>query len=315
METQTRDYAHVYKTIQKSLKEYLDTYGIKNVVLGISGGIDSTVVAAVVHGIEGVNLIGVSLPCSTNKSDEISTASMVGAEFCNHFTEHSIQDAFVTMEKHCEEISGHPSTPISQGNIKARLRMIALYDIASKYNGIVLDTDNKTEHLLGFFTINGDCTDLSPIANLWKTEVYEFAKWLLDNVYKESKALKSSISLIPTDGNGVSNSDLDQIAPNCTYFDVDKILKLWTNLHPMCVILSPTSLISTWARRVSFQNSSRITVATSLRECASETKEASSREPTVHMLLTLTWNEYWTATERHSKISNRIKKKHQADLS
>ena len=61
---------------------------------------------------------------------------------------------------------------------------------------------------------------------------YEFAKWLLDNVYKESKALKSSISLIPTDGNGVSNSDLDQIAPNCTYFDVDKILKLWTNLHP-----------------------------------------------------------------------------------
>lgn len=232
METQTRDYAHVYKTIQKSLKEYLDTYGIKNVVLGISGGIDSTVVAAVVHGIEGVNLIGVSLPCSTNKSDEISTASMVGAEFCNHFNEHSIQDAFVTMEKHCVEISGCPSTLISQGNIKARLRMIALYDIASKYNGIVLDTDNKTEHLLGFFTINGDCTDLSPIANLWKTEVYEFAKWLLDNVYKESKALKSSISLIPTDGNGVSNSDLDQIAPNCTYFDVDKILKLWTNLHP-----------------------------------------------------------------------------------
>ena len=48
METSTKNYEHVYKTIQKSLKEYLDTYGIKNVVLGISGGIDSTVVAAIV---------------------------------------------------------------------------------------------------------------------------------------------------------------------------------------------------------------------------------------------------------------------------
>lgn len=93
------------------------------------------------------------------------------------------------------------------------------------------------------------------------------------------------------------------------------LILMWTRFSsygrtstPMCVILSPTSLISTWARRVPFQNSSRITVATSSRECASETKEASSREPTVHMLLTLTWNEYWTATERHSKISNRIKK-------
>lgn len=232
METSTKNYEHVYKTIQKSLKEYLDTYGIKNVVLGISGGIDSTVVAAIVHGMKDVHLIGVSMPCSTNKKDEVSAASKVGKEFCDTFIEHDIQDAFSVMEKHCREISGTDSTPISQGNIKARLRMIALYDIASKAQGVVLDTDNKTEHLLGFFTINGDCTDLSPIANLWKTEVYELAEWLNKNVYKDSEALKDSIALIPTDGNGVSNSDLDQIAPGCTYADVDKILKMWTNLHP-----------------------------------------------------------------------------------
>ena len=218
------DYSVVYENIIKGIKNYCDVNRIKTLVLGISGGIDSTVTAALAKA-SGIRLVGISLPCSTNKDDEVTAASLVGEEFCDSFKEISIQGAFECVEKMCTEASGKESTPISQGNIKARLRMITLYDIASKEGGIVLDTDNTTENLLGFYTIHGDVGDFNPIGELWKHEVYGLAKWMNENVYKDSKALEASIALIPTDGNGVKEGgDLAQIAEGKTYDDVDEIL-------------------------------------------------------------------------------------------
>ena len=109
--------------------------------------------------------------------------------------------------------------------------MITLYDIASRTRGLVVDTDNLTEHFLGFWTIHGDDGDFDPIGGLWKHEVYGLAKWIKENVYKDSKALEASIALIPTDGNGVkAGGDLAQIAPGKTYDDVDEILHAWVGL-------------------------------------------------------------------------------------
>ena len=121
---------------------------------------------------------------------------------------------------------GLASTPISKGNIKARLRGNFLYNVAGIRRGIVIDTDNMTEHLLGFWTIaGGDECDFNPIGQLWKHEIYELANWLATSTeYKDSMGLKESIKLLPTDGNGVSNSDLDQIAPGSDYNTVDKVL-------------------------------------------------------------------------------------------
>jgi NAD+ synthetase len=135
------------------------------------------------------------------------------------------------MEKFCANASGIEKTPISQGNIKARLRMITLYDIASKVGGIVMDTDNLTEHFLGFWTLHGDDADFNPIGGLWKHEVYDLAKYMKENIFKDSKALEQAIALMPTDGNGVKEGgDLAQIAPGKTYDDVDEILHAWVGL-------------------------------------------------------------------------------------
>ena len=227
-------YKKVLENIVEGTAKYLVSNKIKACVLGISGGIDSTVTAAIcklVYDKTNIPLIGISLPCSTNKADEISAASLVGEEFCNEFKEINLQAPFETMEKFCTEASGQESTPISQGNIKARLRMITLYDIASKRGGIVMDTDNLTEHYLGFYTLKGDDADLNPIGGLWKHEVYGLARYLKEVVFKDSKALEASIALIPTDGNGVKEGgDLAQIAPNKTYDDVDEILMAWVGL-------------------------------------------------------------------------------------
>jgi NAD+ synthetase len=228
--TEELKYNEVFHNIVDGIKKYVETNNIRCCVLGLSGGIDSTVCAALCSAAK-VPLIGVSLPCSTNKEDQKNAASLVGEESCVSFKVVNLQEPYEVMEKFCTEASGIEKTAISQGNIKARLRMITLYDIASKCGGIVIDTDNLTENHLGFFTIHGDDADFNPIGGLWKHEVYGLAKWMHENVFKGSKALEASIALMPTDGNGVKDGgDLAQIAEGKTYDDVDEILHAWVGL-------------------------------------------------------------------------------------
>jgi nicotinamide-nucleotide amidase len=105
---------------------------------------------------------------------------------------------------------------IRYGNIQARIRMIFLYDMASREKGIVLSTGNLTEYNLGFWTLHGDVGDFGFIQNLWKTEVYELGEYLADCAENEErgKAILDCVNATPTDGLGISNSDIDQIIPD-----------------------------------------------------------------------------------------------------
>lgn len=221
----------VVKNIVNGIGKYVEDNKLKCCVLGISGGIDSTVTAALCK-LAKVPLIGISLPCSTNQADEKSAALLVGDEFCDDFKEVNLESMFTAMKNFCDHsVSNMESTPISQGNIKARLRMITLYDIASKSGGIVIGTSNKTEWLTGFWTLHGDVGDFNPIGELWKTEVYALAHYLKNTYFKDSKALEASIALIPTDGNGVkAGGDAEQIMPGYSYNEIDHVLSKWNNL-------------------------------------------------------------------------------------
>lgn len=226
------DYKKIFETAVKKTSEYLVDNKLESMVLGISGGIDSTVCAAIGKEVckrnPGIKFYGVSLPCSTNEKDEVSTALMVGTAFfeLGKFWETSIQSQFEIINSLCSEQL--ESTPLSSGNIKARLRMIYLRDLAGKTRGLVLDTDNLTENNLGFFTVAGDVGDLSPIKQLWKHEVQELASWIMENTDSdaEREAIEYSLGLTPTDGNGVqAGGDLAQIAPSLSsYKEVDEVL-------------------------------------------------------------------------------------------
>lgn len=238
----------IFNVMVDGLAAYVTKSGLKSMVLGVSGGIDSTVVAAVCSEVSkktGVKLIGVSLMAKTNQDCEVSSANLVGEAFCDEFYTVNIQELYEAASV-ClsgnKELIGGESTPIAEGNIKARLRMMYLWHIGGLRGGVVMDTDNASEHILGYFTVNGDCNYLSPIKLLWKTEVYGLAKYLVgyyankymaeggeDNKNK-AEAMRVSSELIPTDGNGISSSDLDQIAPGHTYYDVDEILVDWLRL-------------------------------------------------------------------------------------
>lgn len=243
------DYSKVFEVLVTETKNYVKTNNLKAMVLGISGGIDSTVVAAICHEVSkqtGIPLIGRSLPIK-NKNDEFDTSKLVGKAFCNNFEVTNLYEVFnkfLTLVDG-DNLTSLRQTPIANGNIQARLRMIYLYNLASIYNGLVISTDNQTEYQLGFWTIHGDVGDFDPIQGLWKTEVYELAKWLIRYYYgcgikKEvdvdgarkicdmCEAIKKSMSLTPTDGLGISNSDLEQIGAK-SYNEVDDILKTLTS--------------------------------------------------------------------------------------
>lgn len=256
------NYEKVFKTLVEETGNYLVNHSLRAMVLGVSGGIDSTVVAAIcceVNKQTNIPLIGRSLPIK-NKKDEFDVSTLVGEAFCNNFDVANLYDEYkhflsglVWREERIDLLDDtetmHPGkskqqTLIANGNIQARLRMIYLYNLASIHKGLVMSTDNQTEYQLGFWTIHGDVGDFDPIQGLWKTEVYELAKWLIGYYYgcgikKEvdadgarkicdmCEAIKKSMSLTPTDGLGISNSDLDQIGAK-SYYDVDRVLQTLT---------------------------------------------------------------------------------------
>ena len=232
-----KNYKEIFERMVSNTLQYIEKYGLKSMVLGISGGIDSTVVAFVCHEISKrtdhkVKFIGVSLPSKTNADEENCIALGIG-KLCDKFIVHSIQEDFENLSSsfdYSSYLNGIDAMkPLQLGNIKARIRMMYIYNLASLTGGITMDTDNKTEHLQGFFTIHGDVFDLNcGLSNLYKHEVYELAEWIHSNYEMEEPVrnfLRSSIDIVPTDGNGVLvGGDLAQIAPGMTYEQVDEVL-------------------------------------------------------------------------------------------
>lgn len=247
------NYEHVFEVLVDRTSKYLLEHNLKAMVLGISGGIDSTVVAAICYEVSkrtGIPLIGRSLPIK-NKQDEFDVSRLVGEAFCNNFKVVYLEDSYnqiltdiVCLEEGYTEFGGSVEsmiqTPIANGNIQARLRMIYLYNLASVNNGIVMSTDNQTEYQLGFWTLHGDVGDFNPLFGLWKTEVYKLAKWIetmygtmaegaddaitMEKYLRKEFAIHKSIALTPTDGLGISSSDLEQIGAS-NYAEVDDILQ------------------------------------------------------------------------------------------
>ena len=254
------NYKEVIETIIKETSRYVVDNDIKAMVLGISGGIDSTVVAAICYEVSlitGIPLIGRSLPTKFNKDGETSTATLVGEAFCSDFKE---VDLDLTYRKLAYDIAfpegfidnsdpfdfdkkTSKQTALANGNIQARLRMMYLYNLAGIHRGIVMDTDNLTENNLGYFTIHGDVGDFNPIGGLWKTEVFELAEVLLEHYsvhshcfetyditkktnsdYARCKAISKSLELKPTAGLGITNDDLEELGAE-SYDQVDSILQ------------------------------------------------------------------------------------------
>ncbi|MBN2306704.1 NAD+ synthase [Candidatus Peregrinibacteria bacterium] len=162
--------------IVEGLKDFFEKAGFKKAVLGLSGGVDSALVAklaVMAFGKENVTALimpmeGISLPNSL--PDAKAWAEELGINY-----------QVIALRNYVERYKKLPwnETELAHINLQARLRMTVLYHFANSHKALVLGTGNKTEAKLGYFTKYGDgAVDIAPIGNLYKTDVWKLAKEL-----------------------------------------------------------------------------------------------------------------------------------------
>lgn len=197
------------KRIAEWIKKKVEDAGAKGAVVGLSGGIDSSVVAALANLALGDKVLGVIMPCHS-KEEDMNHAHIVSKKFGIKTEVVYLGGIFDSLVEKLPE-----GNRLALANIKPRLRMTMLYYYANLHNFIVLGTGNKTEELLGYFTKYGDGgVDILPIGDLYKHEVRKLAK--------ELSIPDEIIEKPPSAGLWPGQTDEDEIG--MSYDEMDDIL-------------------------------------------------------------------------------------------
>ncbi len=202
------------KVIEKFVKDYLETTHQKQYVLGLSGGVDSSLVAAITKAAVGKDkLTCIMMPIDSHPDDLNDAIDLANQLDLNYFVIDGSKSFHETL-KRFEEL-GIELDRGTQANLKVRIRMTILYAYAQKVGGLVIGTDNKDERYTGYFTKYGDGgVDLLPIVHLVKSEVVEACK-----MYGISDRLAER-----TPSAGLFEGQTDEKEMGVTYKDLDKYL-------------------------------------------------------------------------------------------
>lgn len=167
------DYEDLDNKLVSFIQNELKKTGLKSIVLGLSGGLDSAIVAVLSKKAVGDNVYAYMLPnLTSNKSNLIDAKALCEKFDINHeiiFIDDIVDGYFKNQN----------TTLLRKGNFIARVRMAILYDISSKLEGIVIGTSNKSELALGYGTLYGDLAcAINPIGEIYKSDLFDFAKYL-----------------------------------------------------------------------------------------------------------------------------------------
>ncbi len=197
------------------IKSKLDESKANGLVIGLSGGLDSSTVAYLcARIIESDRILGLVLPSETTAPEDIEDAVMVADSLGIKYKNLNIDHLVEHFPKLCPECS---KSALANGNLKARARMMLLYYHSNSMNRLVMGTGNKTELLVGYFTKYGDGgVDILPIGDLYKTHVKEIAAYV--------DVPKNIIEKAPTAGLWTGQTDEEELG--IKYELLDKILYL-----------------------------------------------------------------------------------------
>ncbi len=215
------------------LAEYLRENGLSSYILGVSGGVDSAFLAALMHA-RSIPFLPFSLVIEGNAPEEVARAEAICTAYGSHDASapsfehlHNLTPLYASISSLWQDIF-HTTTPVAEGNIKARCRMIFLYHAAQLVKGCVLSTDQLDELLTGFWTLHGDVGEVAPLQLIPKTVEYELAHILcheLDN----PGPLQAAMAATPTDGLGISASDLEQLGV-ASYKELEELFQEYFSL-------------------------------------------------------------------------------------
>jgi NAD+ synthase len=211
----TLDMQKTVQIISSFIKDKLVESKAEGLVIGLSGGIDSSVVAYLcARAVDHNKILGLVLPSKTTSKEDIDDAVNVAQELGIKYKIIHIDDLIKPFPQLCNECS---KSNLASGNLKARIRMMLLYYHSNAMQRIVAGTGNRTELLVGYFTKYGDGgVDILPIGDLYKTEVREIADFI--------GVPKNIIEKAPTAGLWTGQTDEQELG--IKYESLDKILYL-----------------------------------------------------------------------------------------
>ncbi|OYD26710.1 NAD+ synthase [Mycoplasma testudineum] len=197
--------------VETWLKDQVKQSNKKGVIVGLSGGIDSALVAAISNKVFGKNCHTISMMINPRLEDEKDINELVKQLNLNH--EYiNLLDSFETIEKKL-----NLSNKLAIANIKPRLRMLTLYAKAQELDLLVLGTDNLDEAYLGYFTKYGDgAADLLPIVRLTKSEVRQLSKYygVTDSIINKAPSAGLWENQTDEDEMGISYNQVDDFLRN-----------------------------------------------------------------------------------------------------
>ncbi len=208
----------VTRILEHFLRQEIYKIGFKDAVLGLSGGVDSAVVAALlVRALGPEHVHALIMPYRQSNPDSRAHAELAAKELNIHHEVRDISpmvDAFFANEPEAD--------PLRKGNKMARERMCFLYDFSAVQKALVIGTSNKTELLLGYGTIFGDLASaINPIGDLYKTHIWELAEYL--------NVPRSIIDKPPSADLWIGQTDEEELGH--TYKEIDKLLYYMVDLR------------------------------------------------------------------------------------
>ncbi len=221
--------AAAYQACVLGVRDYVEKNGFPGVILGLSGGIDSALVAAIAVDALGPQRVrAVMMPYRFTSSDSIRDADACARALGVTYQTLPIEDAVSGLAKTLDPALAGTKPDTTEENIQARARGIILMALSNKFGGMVLTTGNKSEMSVGYATLYGDMNGgYNPIKDLYKMEVYRLARWRNAHVPQGGKGPagevipESIITKVPTAELRPNQTDQDSLPP---YEALDDIL-------------------------------------------------------------------------------------------
>ena len=206
-------YSQITEYLQQFLENEVKKTGLKKVVVGLSGGLDSAVVALLAEAVFKDDLLCIKMPSQYSSQSSLDDAD----ELCRDFNLNAVTASIEPMLSAYETM--HPDLDnLRKGNFSSRMRMATLFDISAKEGALVLGTSNKSELMLGYGTLYGDLASaVNPIGDLYKSEVFELAEYL---------GVSRSIIKKPPSAD-LWDGQSDEADLGYTYVELDRAMKLY----------------------------------------------------------------------------------------
>jgi NAD+ synthetase len=209
------------------VRDYVRKCGFASVTVGLSGGIDSALVAVIAAKALGPeNVLGVSMPARYSSEGSLTDAEQLARNLGIRYEVLPIEPMFQAVEAQLQKVFAGTRPNEAEENIQSRLRGLTLMALSNKFGGLVLTTGNKSEMAVGYCTLYGDMNGaLGPIADVLKTDVYKIARW----VNRDREIIPaSSLSKPPSAELRPNQTDQDSLPP---YEVLDAILDLYVVKH------------------------------------------------------------------------------------